>query len=127
MTNRQTFFNPKTHYDVFVKKLPDGGKVVMLTETIATGVSDQILEISTNTGLRRITGYEIDTSGLVHEVTVNRAVLGSYGYVGVVSGYGANQYHQEGKNLRQIVKDFGTLAKPKRKGLLGMLGRIFGF
>ncbi|MFH0795061.1 MAG: hypothetical protein V2A74_13635 [bacterium] len=127
MTNRQTFFDPKTTYDVFVRKIPGGGKVVVLTEGLATGVSDQVYQVSSAAGIRKLSSYEIDSTGLVHEVTINRAQLSSYAYVGMMSGYGANLYHQEGKNLKQIVKDFGTLAKPKRKGIFGLLRSIFGF
>lgn len=124
MTNRQTFFDPKTTYDVFVRKIPGGGRVVVLTEGLATGVSDQVYQVSSAAGIRKLSSYEIDSTGLVHEVTINRAQLSSYAYVGMMSGYGANLYHQEGKNLKQIVKDFGTLAKPKRKGLLGWLKEL---
>ena len=125
MPNRQTFFDPKGTYDVFVRKIPGGGKVVVLTEALATGVSDQVYQVSSSSGIRKLSAYEMDSTGLIHEITINRAELSSYGYVGVMSGYGANLYHQEGKNLKQIVKDFGTLAKPRRKGILGWLKNMF--
>ena len=112
-------------YNVFVKKTGGGGTVVLLVEKERAGYADEIYGYTSDGTARQILSYEISSKGVMIQNWINRALLARYGYVGTISGYGANAYLDEGGgNIRKFVKDYGKLAKRKNI-LLRILRFIF--
>jgi hypothetical protein len=104
-------FDPRALYHVFTKREPGGGRVVILVEAEVEGYTDYVYDHTSESRARNVIAYEISSPGIMNSNWVHRALLARYGYVGEISGYGANKYFREGGNLKQTVKEFGTLAK----------------
>ena len=104
-------FNKRYYYNVFIKNYSGGGRVVVMMQTEAEGVTDYIYHVSTDTEKKKVILYEISSPGVLNTYWANRATLGNMGYVGVISGYGANAYFKTGGALKEYIQDFGTLAK----------------
>ncbi len=116
-------FEDRATYRVFIKRVPGGGRIVVLVECEPDGKSgDAIYEVSSASRAKTVVAYEITSPGMMTSAPVNRAAMGLWGFVGTVSGYGANAYFREGGDLRTIVRDFGTLAKRP-----GLFARLFGW
>ena len=119
---RVNAFDPHGLYNVFVKRMPGGGRVVVLVEAEVKGYTDYIYNHTSESRAKNVVAYEISSQGVMSSYWVNRAVLARFAYVGEMSGYGANKYFREGGNLKQTVKEFGTLAKKR-----GPLRKIINF
>ncbi len=115
-------FEDRATYRVFLKRSPGGGKTVVMVEREPEGAGgDAIYEHSSATKVKTVVAYEITSKGVMTSYPVNRAMMGLWGYVGSISGYGANAFFKEGGNLKTCVKDFGLLAKRP-----GWFARLFG-
>ncbi len=115
-------FEDRATYRVFLKRSPGGGKTVVLVEAEPEGAGgDAIYEVSSASQAKTILAYEITSKSVMTSYPVNRAMMGLWGYVGKISGYGANAYFKEGGVLKTYVRDFGELAKRP-----GFLARLFG-
>jgi len=115
-------FENRATYRVFLKRVPGGGKTVILVEREPEGAGgDAIYEHSSATRVKTVYAYEITSKSAMTSYPVNRAQMGLWGYVGSISGYGANAYFKEGGDLRACVRDFGELAKRP-----GFFARLFG-
>ena len=115
-------FEDRATYRVFLKRSPGGGKTVVLVEREPEGAGgDAIYEYTSASKAKTVLAYEITSKGIMTSYPVNRAMMGLWGYVGSMSGYGANAYLKEWGDLRTYVKDFGELAKRP-----GFFARLFG-
>ncbi len=114
-------FNKFTQYNVFIKRVAGGGKIVALVEAEVKGASDYIYHYSTASAEKKVLVYEITSPGMMSSYWMNRAMLGKMGYVGIISGYGANAFFRMGGDLRKYIRDYGKLAK--RRGLFSRFFR----
>lgn len=109
-------FEDRATYKVFLKKVPGGGKTVVLIECEPEGAGgDAIYEHTSATRVKTVLASEITSPGVCTSAPVNRAMMGLWGFVGTISGYGANAYFREGGDLRVAIREFGQLAR--RPGL----------
>lgn len=104
-------FDPRAFYHVFTKRVPGGGRVVILVEAEVKGYTDYVYHHTSESRAKNVIAYEISSPGIMSSYWLHRAQLARYGYAGEISGYGANRYFREGGNLKQTIKEFGTLAK----------------
>ncbi len=106
-------FDKFVTYNVFLRKSGTDAATVVLTEKEKKGYSDGLYERTSEGTTRQILAYEVSSKGIMVQNWINRAMLARYGYVGTISGYGANAYLNEGGSIRKMVKEFGKLAKRK--------------
>ncbi len=119
-------FNPRATYQVFLKRHPGGGRTVVFVECDAEGFGgDAIYEVSASSQAKVVEAWEITSPGVATSGPVNRAQMGLWGYVGKISGYGANQYFREGGDLKRILKEYGEADRQRRPGWLARVWRRF--
>lgn len=104
-------FDPRSTYRVFRKRAAGGGRTTILVECDPEGAGgDGLYEHSTATREKRVVAWEITSPGLATSYPINRAAMGLWGFVGTISGYGANAFFLEGGNLLKYVREFGACA-----------------